>query len=133
MEMKNRTPFIKDLLFVWDHILERFHELQNARIGEEKDKSEEDREESEKQFSHLRCVLLLILAKILRIAPEVADEGTAHTIAPALRRLVRINDEKNQLLIHMACQDLGEILTDKQCRGRGRSMFIRIQNSRHTA
>lgn len=129
MEMKNRTPFIKDLLFVWDHILERFHELQNARTGEEKDRTEEEREESEKQFSHLRCVLLLILAKVLRIAPEVAEEGTAHTIAPALRRLVRINDEKNQLLIHMACQDLGEILTDKQCRGRGRKMTEKFPNA----
>merc|ERR1712137_1370309 len=33
-----------------------------------------------------------------------------------LKRLVRINDEKNQLLIHMACQKESDILNEKHCR-----------------
>ena len=35
-----------------------------------------------------------------------------------LRRLVLINDEKNQLLIHLACQDFSAQMPDKHCRTR---------------
>ena len=51
--------------------------------------------------------MLLILSKMLkRLA---SDEDTLmlakrEAIIADLKRLVHINDEKNQLLIHMACQ-----------------------------
>merc|ERR1711893_128812 len=38
-----------------------------------------------------------------------------------LRRLVFINDEKNQLLIHLACQDFSDQMPDKHCRSRKNS------------
>lgn len=118
--MKNRPPFIADLLFVWNHIQERFHALQehNSSFPE---KTEDEREEAEKQFAHLRCILLLILAKMLRILNEATKEK--QIVNNDLKRLVFINDEKNQLLIHMACQDLGELLSEKQCRGRGKRVY----------
>jgi hypothetical protein len=129
MEMKNRSPSIDDLLFVWNHILQRFHALLKYNVNTIR--SDEDQEEIEKHFVHLRCILLLILAKMLRILNLAIEENRRHQmekelIKNDLKRLVFINDEKNQLLIHMACQDLGELLTEKQCRGRGKSEFLQI-------
>jgi len=40
-----------------------------------------------------------------------------------LRRLVLINDEKNQLLIHLACQDFSAQMPDKHCRTRKSGAF----------
>ena len=38
-----------------------------------------------------------------------------------LRRLVFINDERNQFLIHLACQDFSDQMPDKHCRTRKNS------------
>jgi len=124
MENKNARPGIDDLLFVWNHIHERFRQLQQYRPPPPtktltKDQEEEKEQEKEKQFTHLRCILLLILSKMLkRLA---SDEDTLmlakrEAIIADLKRLVHINDEKNQLLIHMACQKETEILNEKLCR-----------------
>ena len=62
-----------------------------------------------------------VLAKMLRILTEATKEK--EIVNNDLKRLVFINDEKNQLLIHMACQDLGELLSEKQCRSRGKRLY----------
>ena len=51
----------------------------------------------------MRCILLLILSKMLKRL-ESDDNAKRQAIINDLKRLVHINDEKNQLLIHMACQ-----------------------------
>jgi len=124
MELKSRPPSFGDLHFVWRHILARFVAVQKSppKI------TEDEREDAEKHFAHLRCILLLILAKMIKLRESNEWHQNKEAVIQDLRRLVHINDEKNQLLIHMACQDLGEILTEKQCRGRGKRLSEKFPN-----
>jgi len=120
MENKHATAGIDDLLFVWNHIHERFRQLQLYKPEPPTkqltpDQLEEKEQEKEKQFTHLRCILLLILSKMLKRL-ESDDNAKRQAIINDLKRLVHINDEKNQLLIHMACQKETEILNEKLCR-----------------
>merc|ERR1712136_726118 len=106
MESKNEPLNLDDLLFVWNHIHDRFRKLQAFNLNYSpkpdltKDQLDEKEQEKEKQFTHLRCILLLILSKMLK---TLSKNG---------------NDEKNQLLIHMACQKESDILNEKHCRSK---------------
>ena len=101
MELKSRPPSFGDLHFVWRHILARFVAVQKSppKI------TEDEREDGEKHFAHLRCILLLILAKMIKLRESNEWHQNKEAVIQDLRRLVHINDEKNQLLIHMACQE----------------------------
>ena len=102
MELKSRPPSFVDLYFVWRHILTRFAAVQRAPPKV----TDDEREDAEKHFAHLRCILLLILAKMLKLRKNNEWQDNRESVIQDLRRLVHINDEKNQLLIHMACQEL---------------------------
>ena len=110
MESKNEPLNLDDLLFVWNHIHDRFRKLQVFNLNYSpkpdltKDQLDEKEQEKEKQFTHLRCILLLILSKMLKTLSKNGNHVQRDQLILDLKRLVRINDEKNQLLIHMACQ-----------------------------
>jgi ankyrin repeat protein len=139
MENKNTIPGLSDLLFVWNHIHERFRKLQefnwtnnksgvnSADANLTKEQTDEKDQEKEKQFTHLRCILLLILSKMLKILSKSGDCNKRDNIINDLKRLVRINDEKNQLLIHMACQKESDILNEKHCRS-AKSLIEKFPN-----
>ena len=110
MESKNEPLNLDDLLFVWNHIHDRFRKQQAFNLNYSpkpdltKDQLDEKEQEKEKQFTHLRCILLLILSKMLKTLSKNGNHVQRDQLILDLKRLVRINDEKNQLLIHMACQ-----------------------------
>lgn len=63
MEAKNSPPPMENLFFVWEHLMQRFSEIQDQCTPE---LSKEDLDEREKQFSHLRCIVLLVLSKMMK-------------------------------------------------------------------
>ncbi|CAG5099260.1 Oidioi.mRNA.OKI2018_I69.XSR.g16389.t1.cds [Oikopleura dioica] len=118
MEAKNCPPPMENLFFVWEHLMQRFSEIQDQCTPE---LSKEDLDEREKQFSHLRCIVLLVLSKMMKRLSENNSCEQRKAVMSDLRRLVFINDEKNQLLIHLACQDFSDQMPDKHCRSRKNS------------
>lgn len=58
---------MENLFFVWEHLMQRFSEIQDQCTPE---LSKEDLDEREKQFSHLRCIVLLVLSKMMKSLSE---------------------------------------------------------------
>jgi len=114
MEAKNSPPTMENLFFVWEYLMQRFSEINNQFINT---MTREEIEEREKHFSHLRCIVLLVLSKMTKKLADNTCEKR-NSVMSDLRRLILINDERNQLLIHLACQDFSAQMPDKHCRTR---------------
>jgi hypothetical protein len=63
MEAKNYPPTMDNIFFVWEYLMQRFSEINNQLIYT---MTREEIEEREKHFSHLRCIVLLVLSKMTK-------------------------------------------------------------------
>jgi len=90
MEMKNRPPLIEDLLFVWNHIQERFHAIQthNSKYSTKQAKTDDEREDAEKHFAHLRCILLLILDAVFYRTYPLLYHKFGNMVIFSVRKLI---------------------------------------------